>query len=234
MAAKPQVAAKEASPRLLQFDFKATVQTDGTLTEIQPDESLPQTIQAMIRKRVATWRYKTAHWQGESQPTPIAQAITAVAVPTEQGGFALQIEKVTGQNPYGSASKDVFAPRQPPAYPTELRKRGVSAILVYAVLYDEAGKPIQVDLVYPSGLGRGTKHFDDSARKAISKWEVTHEFAGSPISCRANETITFEVGDAGGFPAPLRAPPEVAAMFDKYSDICPVTILETPVKGTVI
>ena len=234
MAAKPQVAAKAASPRLLQLDFKATVQADGTLTDIQPDASLPQTIQAMIRKRVATWRYKTAHWQGKSQPTPIAQTITAVAVPTEQGGFALRIEEVTGQNPYGAASKELFASRPPPEYPTYLRKRGVSAILAYGVLYDEAGKPVQVDLVYSSGRDRDTKHFDDSARKAISKWEHTHEFAGSPISCRANVTITFEVGDAGGFPAPLRAPPEVAAMFDKYSDMCPMTILETPVKDTAI
>lgn len=234
MAAKPKLVAKPKSPQLLQFDFNAVVQADGTVTDIQPDVSLPEGIQTMIRARVATWRYTRAQWKGRSHASPIAQSIKAEAVPTTQGGFALRIEEVTGQIPQGTKLKELFDSRPPPEYPLEPRKRGVSAILVYAVLYDEAGKPLQVDLVYPAGLDRDIKIFDDSARKAISKWEETHEFAGSPISCRANVPITFQVSNADSFPAPLRAPPEVATMFDKYSDMCPKSTLETPVKGTAI
>lgn len=33
-------------------------------------------------------------------------------------------------------------------------RSGVNAILVYAVLFDETGKPSQVDLVYPAKLDR--------------------------------------------------------------------------------
>ncbi len=235
MAAKPQlVVAKPVMPKLLQFDFKAIVQPNGTVTDIQPDASLPETIQAMIRKRVATWRYRPSQWQGEANPAPIAQTINAVAEPSTQGGFALRIEEVTGQIRQGASAKDLLVSQPPPDYPIEPRRRGVSAILVYGVLYDEAGKPVQVDLVYPTGRDRDTRRFDEFARKAIAQWHVPHEFAGVPISCRANAPITFQVTDTDSPPEPLRAQPEVSASFDKYTDTCPATKLETVVKDTIL
>ena len=214
MAASPQAAAKSASPQQLQFDFKATVQADGTVRDIQPDASLPEAIQAMVRRRAATWRYKPMQWQGKAYLSPVAQTIKAVAVPTTRGGFALRIEDVTGQALRAESLKEFFASRPPSEYPYELQRRGVSAILVYAVMYGEAGKPRQVDLVHPAKLDRDIKRFDESARNAIARWDAKYEFAGAPISCRANIPITFQVSDSGGVPAPLRVPPEVAASFN--------------------
>ncbi len=216
----------------MQFDFKATVQADGKLADIQPDATLPEAIQSMIRKRAVTWRYKPKQWQGKPYSSPIAQTIKAVAVPTTQGGFALRIEEVAGQMRFVAKREEGVL--MPPPYPHELRRRGVSAILVYSVLYDEVGKPQQVDLVYPSALDRDIKRFDEAARNAIAKWKATHEFAGVPIACRANVPITFQVENADGTYGSLRVPPEVVAYFDKYTDMCPSTKLETPVKDTFL
>lgn len=232
MAAKPQVTAKPAAPQVLQFDFKATVQADGSVTNIEPDAALPEPIKAMIRKRVATWRYKPAQWQGKTAASiPIEQTIKAVAVPTTQGGVALRIEEVTGKTLSGEASKKRFAMQPLPPFPPDLQKRGASAQLVYAILYDEAGKPQQVDLMYPAELDRNIRGFDEASRKTIAKWVAPKTFDGMPISCRERRPIGFNTGDES---LPLRVPPEVASSFDKYTDMCPLTTLETPAAGTFL
>ena len=78
-----------AEPARIQLDIKAIVQADGTVADIQPDASLPETVQAMIRRRVATWRYTPARWQGRAGTVPIAITIVAQALPTTEGGYAL-------------------------------------------------------------------------------------------------------------------------------------------------
>ncbi len=240
MAANPKLVAKPASPQLMQLDFKAIVNVDGTLGDIQPDASLPAAIQVMMRKRIATWHYKPSHWQGKSLTGTIAQTIKAIAVPTTQGGFALRIEEVTEQSRSGESLKKFFASHPPPEIPTDVNQRGVRAILVYAVLFDEAGKAVQVDLVYPTEPDRDARLLDKSARNAIAKWATLNEFDGVPISCRAKVPIAFEVSSMSSAPfrvpasAPLREPPEVSASFDKYTDMCPVTKIETVVKDTFL
>jgi len=231
-AAKPKDTPTAA--QLVQLDFKATVQADGTLTDIQPDEALPEALQAMIHHRVATWHYRPQQWQGKSQPVTISQTIKARVVPTVQGGFALRIADVTGQVRFigpPPADQREGMPWPPPKFPPELMARGINAVLVYAVLYDEAGKAQQVDLIHPSDPDRDYRRLDKSAREAMAQWVRPHKFEGTPIACRAKVPITFITDDS---PEQTRVPPEVAAFFDKYTDMCPAVELETPVADTFL
>lgn len=227
-AAKPE-ASKQAP--MLQLDFKAIVQADGTVTDIQPDPALPAAVQALIRQRVATWRYSPMQWQGKSQLSPIAQTINVQAVPTEQGGVVLRVAEVSGQMRNIGSAKPVAGIPIPPKLPAELQRSGINAVVVYAVLYDEAGKPQQVDLLYPSELDRDYKRLDKAARDAIAQWVMPHTFDGAPISCRTYTPITFRTDGAGELP---RVPPERMASFNGYVDRCPTTSLETPVAGTFL
>lgn len=228
MAATLQVAASgDASSTLQTFDFEATVQADGSVTDIQPDSALPESIQALVRKRVATWRYAPARWQGQAAPSKIAQRIKAEAVPLREGGAALRIVEVTEQPRFEPGTLRM----QPPRFPPGLARAGVNAALVYSVLFDERGIPKNVELVYPIVRNSTIVQLDEASREALRRWIVQKTFNGAPIACRVKVPLTFvtTVDDAS-----LRAPPEVDALFEAYADRCPQAELETRVVGTLL
>ena len=75
LCATPALAQSPAN--VIQLDFKADVQADGVPANIQPDASLAPPLQAMVRKRVAEWRYRMGTWQGKPVPAPVSQRIVA-------------------------------------------------------------------------------------------------------------------------------------------------------------
>ena len=227
-AATPQMA---GTPQVARLHFSATVQADGTLADIRPDVALPEAFQAMIRRGVATWRYTPAQWQGKAAAAPVSQAITVEVTPVSGEGFAFRIVGV-GAHPAsaGAGQLRASAAKAPPRFPPELMRRGVNAILVYSVLYDEAGKPQQVDLVHPAVVDADHRRLDAATREAMAAWTAIHTFAGAPIACRSKVPVTFQTGDAD----PLAVPAHVEAVFARYTDMCPVPVLETPVAGTFL
>ena len=227
-----QAAKPAAKPQLVRFDFSALVQADGTLTDIQPDAALAENLQAMVRRRVATWRYKPLQWQGKTAASAVSQSIRLEIVPVAESGFAFRILGVGEQEkPVRIGRRTDRLPMRPPQFPPELMRSGVNAVLVYSVLYDEAGKPSEVALVYPAQIDRAYQRLDAASREAMAKWSVPHTFEGTPIACRANVPITFQTDYPAGV---LQAPAEVAALFDRYTDMCPEAKLETPVAGTFL
>lgn len=227
-AAQPQASAKAQLARL---SFTATVQADGTLADVTPDAALPEPFRAMIRRGVATWRYTPARWQGRAAASPIAQAITVEVVPMEAQGFAFRI---LGVDAHGTSAAEgqlrESAANAPPQFPAELMRRGVNAILVYSVHYDEAGKPQRVELVHPTRVDADHKRLDAATRAAIANWTARYAFDGAPITCRTKVPVTFQTGDADAKPVPA----EVDALFERYIDMCPVARLQTQVVGTFL
>ncbi|WP_330947658.1 hypothetical protein [Thermomonas sp. LB-4] len=227
-----QAAKPPAKPQLVRFDFSATVQADGTLADIQPDAALAENLQAMVRRRVATWRYTPLQWQGKQVASPVSQSIKLEIVPVAESSFAFRILGVGKQEkPALIVRRTEKTPMSPPRFPPELMRSGVNAVLVYAVLYDAAGKPSEVELMYPAQVDRVYQRLDAASREAIAKWSVPHTFEGAPIACRDNVPITFQTDS---LTSQLQAPPEVAELFDRYTDMCPEAKLETPVAGTFL
>lgn len=220
------------APLQFDFDFEATVQADGSVTDVRPDPALPETIQTMVRQRVATWRYSPTRWQGTAEASTVKQRIRAEAVPTREGGFALRIIEVTGQIRTAPANSRAAAmPMPPPRFPPELMRKNVNAVLVYDVLFGKDGIPHDVKLIYPSEPDSTIKRLDEASREAMRQWVAPKTFGGAPIACRVEVPIIFATTlDA----TLLHAPPEVSAMFEAYADRCPVAKLETPVAGTFL
>jgi len=226
----PALAQSPAS--VITLGFKADVQADGVPTNIQPDPALSPPLQAMVRKRVAEWRYRMGTWQGKPVAAAVSQQITAEAVPVNGGGFALRIKSVA----YPSVRADsADAPEKKarmvaPAYPAALAQRGVQGVLVYAYTVDGAGRAVDVELVHPQQPDRDFKLLDAASRDAIAKSRMAPtKVAGEPVPCRVLTPITFSTE---------REPPkgpDLSAYRASHPELCPAgPTLATEVAGTLL
>lgn len=100
--------------------------------------------------------------------------------------------------PQKPASKDVqrvgsgvSAPRpvrtDDPEYPTEWNSRGVRGVVVVLAIIDESGKPIDLSVQKPLGLG-----FDEQAIKAVQKWRFRPALKDKqPVRVAINIEVNF-------------------------------------------
>lgn len=235
MAMLPSLATQPATaPAVLNLDFKADVQADGSLANVEPDAALAPPLQAMLRKRVAGWRYALDTWQGKPVAKAVAQRIVVEVLPVTSGGFALRIRDVTGipveiDASGGAAGMRMSAPR----YPQGAQRQGVDADLLYAMRLDAEGAPVDVELVDARVPGPWVKQFDAMGREAIAQWRMRPmEVAGQRIDCRMLIPMQFRVSDG---------PPKKDAGIDskpyraRHADICPASpVLQTQVAGVLL
>ena len=161
----------QAPPSVIHLDFKADVQADGVPANIQPDASLAPPLQAMVRKRVAQWRYRVGTWQGKPVPGTVSQRIVAEVLPVTGGGFALRIKDVISI-PVVLDARRVGATgfRSPPRYPEAAQRQGIEATLVYAMRRDAQGMPLEVELLDAELPRNWQEPFDVVSRQAIQAW----------------------------------------------------------------
>ena len=217
---------------VITLGFKADVQADGVPINIQPDAALSPPLQAMVRKRVAEWRYRMGTWQGKPVAATVSQQITAEAVPVNGGGFALRIKEVGFPRHYmhdvdPEKSKSAMPP---PMYPPQLMRRAVQGVLVYAYDVDAAGRAVDIELVHPQQPDRDFKLLDAAAREAMAKWTLPPtEVGGEPVPCRVLTPITFSTE---------REPPkgpDLSTYRAGHPELCPLPPeLLTDVAGTML
>ena len=221
-----------AAPHALNLDFKADVQLDGTLANVEPDASLAPTLQAMVRTRVAEWRSDVSRWPGKPESQRISQRIMVEALPVSTGGFALRIKEVGGgvmPDPSNPQPGDMRM--FPPDYPIEARRRGVTGTLIYAVRIDAQGKPKEITLLSPEKPDRWMKMLGQAAQDAITKWTLAViSVAGTPVECVTVVPIEFALGNK---PEPDTT--DLASYRARYADACPAAPkLLTEVAGTLL
>jgi TonB family protein len=226
----------QAPASLLHLDFKADVQADGSLANIEPDAALTPALQAMVRKQVAGWRYMPGTWQGKPVPKPVSQRIVAEVVPAAGGGFALRIKHVTSVPRYLDTKRArAAAPMLPPRYPEGAQRQGIEATLVYAMRRDPQGAPIEVELVDAQVPGNWKKQFDEAGRDAIRLWRLEPvEVEGQAIDCRWLTPMTFRLGE-GRSPPPTAPALDLRPYLSRFPDACPLSpVLETQVAGVFL
>ena len=219
-------------PVVLNLDFKADLQADGRLANVEPDAALPPAMQAMLRKQVARWRYVPGSWQGKPVLSRFAQRLVVEALPVASGGYALRIKEVTGIPLVMDAKGLAKGVRMsPPPYPHEAQRQGIEATLIYAMRRDPQGAPIEVELVDAQVPKWWLKQFDAAGRQAIRQWRLQPtEVEGQAIDCRWLTPMTFHVG--GDEPSPM---PDVQPFRSRYPDACPAPpMLETKVAGVLL
>ena len=216
LCATPALAQSPAN--VIQLDFKADVQADGVPANIQPDASLAPPLQAMVRKRVAEWRYRMGTWQGKPVPAPVSQRIVAEVMPVASGGFALRIKEVSFPV-VTVVRKDIdrtLTRMPPPVYPAALLQRGVGGVLVYAYGVDASGRPRDIELVHPQDPDRDFKLLDAAGRATMARWTLEPtKVGGVQVDCRVLTPMTFSVD---------RAPPkgpDLDAYRASHPEACP-------------
>ena len=224
--------ARDKQPPVLNLDFKAEVQADGSLANVEPDASLAPVMQSMLRKQVAGWRYLPGTWQGKPVPAQVSQRVVVEAMPVTTGGYALRIKEVTGVPVVISAKRMPEGVRMlPPAYPPEAQRQGIEATLLYAMRRDAQGAPIEVELVDAQVPSNWRKEFDAASRQAIHQWRLQPvQVDGQAIDCRLLTPMTFRVGN--GKAPPPRLDPDLRSHLSRFPDACPLPpTLETQVAG---
>ncbi len=224
----------ESPPRMIQLDFKADVQADGMLANIQPDASLSPELQAIVSKRVAEWRYRTGTWQGKPVPGKVSQRIVADVVPRGYGGFAFRVRDVLTVPVFVDTRRAKAATRMdPPRYPVDAQVQRIEATLVYAMRRDARGKPLEVELVDAEVPDAWRRQFDSASLQAIKQWRLEPvEVDGQPIDCRLLVPMTFRlaVGNTPPQPTPM---PDMRRYLPHFADACPLKpVLETKAAGT--
>lgn len=221
-----------AAPTLFNLDFKADLQLDGTLTNIQPDATLSPALQAMLRKRVVEWHYELGTWQGKPVLGVTSQRIAVEAVPVTSGGYVMRIRQVTPTTmSISTAQMSDDYRNMPPDYPGEVRRRNVVATLVYAMSIDAQGKAQAVELIFPEQPDRWFKMLDESSRAAIAKWRMPpSRVNGVPVDCRVLIPMQFTLSNV-----PIPPPVSTKAYRSSHADICPVPpTLLTKVDGILL
>lgn len=236
-SAKAQAPAPAPAPaNVLHLDFKADVQADGSLANVEPDAALAPALQAMVRKQVAGWRYILGTWQGKPVPKSVSQRIVAEVIPTAGGGFALRVKRVAAVPRYlDSRQARAAAPMLPPRYPEDAQRQGIEATLVYAMRRDPQGAPIEVELVDAQVPGNWKKPFDAASRGAIRLWRLEPvEVEGQAVDCRLLAPMTFRLGEGRSPPPPAPAP-DLRPYLSQFPDACPLPpVLETQVEGVFL
>jgi hypothetical protein len=221
---------------VIHLDFKADVQADGVPANIQPDAALAPPLQAMVRKRVAAWRYRMGTWQGKPVSATVSQRIVAEVVPVASGGFALRIKDVVAAPVVLDASGAGTMGRMfPPRYPEAAQRQGIEATMIYAMRRDAEGMPLEVELVEAQLPGNWRKPFDAVSRQAIQLWRLKPvEVEGQAIDCRLLTPVTFRLLDDRGPPPPLPEE-DMRAYLPRFPDACPLRpVLESKAAGTLL
>lgn len=235
LMAVPAIAQVPAPPApLLNLDFKAELQADGTLANIEPDATLTPALQAMLRKRVAEWRYQVATWHGAPVLSVMHVRIVAEPVPVKTGGYALRIKELTGAPRQLTPEEAADQSRKgPPEYPLEARRRGITGTLVYAMRLDAQGKATEVELVSPRRPDHWFKMFDASGRAAIAGWVMPPvKINGQPVDCRFLVPLEFMLDNQRNPPAPKW---ELDTYRNTHADMCPpAATLLNKVEGTLL
>lgn len=231
-AVGPKRGPSVAAGPLLLLDFSVRVGPDGVPVDIVPASDMPAPLQAAVRKRVATWRYRPGRWKGAAVSGTVYQRIVAEADPTAPAGTALRIREMAAPTRRldPGVAKDAGG-MPPPDYPVDLLRRGVGGVLVYAVRAGADGQARDVERVDPVALDADHARLDAAARDAIARWTLTPvEVDGVPIDCRMLVPIGFWIqgqSAAGGFDA--------NAYRQAHDDVCPAApVLQTDVVGTLL
>lgn len=224
----------QAPSKVIHLDFNADIQADGVPTNIQPDASLAPALQAMVRKRVAEWRYRVGTWQGRPVPATVSQRILAEPLPVASGGFELRVKDVVGV-PVVDAMRARAASRLiPPRYPESAQRQGIDATLIYAMRRDAQGLPLEVELVAAQLPGYWRRPFDAVSRQAIEQWRLESvKVDGQAIDCRLLTPVTFRLTlDKAPPPTPEV---DLRPYLPRFPDACPLhPVLETKAAGTVL
>lgn len=174
-----------------------TIGADGRVVALEWDKQ-PKG-RALLADRIApvvrSWEFVPAMVDGQPATTVTGLVVHLRATGGEDGAVAVQVDSArTG--PMALATR-----MQPPTYPADALRNGVSASVLATVEVSADGRPVIRDMQFESSSrspGRYRKAFVASATEAIERWTLRPELvAGHAVPEPLNIPIQYCVGSAG-------------------------------------
>lgn len=162
---QPPLAPGERLLAPMHVDVK--VSSEGKVTAIRPDPSLPASFSDLFSKAISQWKFSPAKRNGA--PIDWATRITLMltAIPVEKG-FAMRISNVST----ASTWIDINARLRAPQYPSLFYSHGRSAKVTVIYQISNEGRPDILLGIYVDGEPAKNKNvFANAAKEAVQNWK---------------------------------------------------------------
>lgn len=244
-AQKSSAPAAEAQSQDGTFVIRLDLETaaDGSVSKVAAVGEFPDAVKQVIEKRVATWRFAPAVWQGKPVGSRFNRFLRLQLVPTTTGGFAMRSQ---------GYAYNYFA-KEYPMPPTQFQWNAFRSHVVFAyrVAVTAQGQITDVAPLLPEKHeSQQSKQYSRNVAEWLPNWRVRpFETDGVPVACqriyvmehspdRIGTRISQDVrgwadeADLGKLPADDAQRIEQA--LANLQDRCPAPVLVTNIENTLL
>jgi hypothetical protein len=117
--------------------------TDGQVVSYRLDPGLSESVQDLVEKSVARWRFEPIVVDGRPMVGKTRMNLEVDALPTADGDYRLTVGNVWFGSPRGSGT------RKPPGYPKQAVQAGLGARVMLVAKIDATGRVVDVHPARP-------------------------------------------------------------------------------------
>ena len=229
-----QAAISTAAPeqKTVAFDASVKVEVDATgkAITIQAPEALPESVRAVIEKRVAAWQYEPATRNGAAMPSTTYVRVGVCAVPGSDDNHVKVGVDFKGNGPRVVNALGLL-PR--PMYPGKAYQMRVEGAFEVTIAVKPQGMADIESITALKQGGQAKGEFEAALRSWVDRLTFEPEIvAGRPITTRLRIPVDFTLSRA---PSPVQSEREnlkksecmAAAGSSRSLD---VVVLDSPVK----
>lgn len=209
---------------------------DGSVTGYQLDKAskLPSGVKSELVRTVPTWKFEPVLVNGKAVSAKSPMSVRLTAKPMDKGHYAINIGAAWfGQYDGSDHATISIRQRQPPPYPTALRRRHVEGVVYVAMRINRQGEVDkaavqQIDLRTRGNqvqLRRWRKAFADASLRAAKKWtfnipttgkhaEDGHWLVSVPINYRLVGRLHSQRAGYGRWVAYIPGPKQLIPWLD--------------------
>lgn len=191
LAATPAFAGTDLITKVVAFNASVQVDVDaaGKPVKVEAQRDLPLVIREYLEKRVATWQYQPAKFDGVAVPATTYVQVAACAIPNSAGDAYTLAADFKGNGPRSSGG--TLLP--PPEYPSQARLRRLDAEFVLILDIGTDGKVI-IDAIEKAEISRGAGSLEFEFE--LRRWAKTLRFdperiAGNAVAGKVRVPVDF-------------------------------------------
>jgi hypothetical protein len=175
--------------------------TEGQVLSYQLDPGLSESVQALVEKSVARWRFEPILVDGRPAVGRTRMNLEVDALPAPDGGYRLTVANVWFGSPRSSGE------RTPPGYPKQAVQAGLGARVMLIARIDATGRVVDVhpyqtslSMIARSGAARRFRQlFEARSIAAVKRWTFSpgEMIGGVPLESTVKIPIVFSIAPQG-------------------------------------
>lgn len=167
------LAAQPSGDLHLTQSWRVSLDARGTVTRLDAIGGLEPEVAAPLEHAIGGWRFEPGRVDGVAAPTETTLTLDVSFVPGDGDRYTIRIDDArTGGHVDPESSRRHF-----PRFPNQALKRGLFAMVVVKVAYDESGKVVAVEPQADLGVN-ASRPLEKATVAAVSRWEIEPERVG--------------------------------------------------------